>query len=293
MSRKEIFKKIKYSLRFLPDRTYIQLYYFIRFRHLCNFRSPKLYNEKQNWLKLYNRKPEYVYMVDKIEAKSYVAGVIGQEHIIPLYGVWEHFDDIDFETLPDQFVLKCSHDSKSTLIVKNKSKFKKAQAKRTIETALKYNFFYFCREWPYKRVKPRILVEAYMEDHIDGELRDYRFFCFNGEPKVMKITSNLDNKKINVDYYDMDFKHLNFSPKGNASKPPRKPTTFNQMVEFSKLLSKDIPSLRVDFYEVDGRFYFGELTFFNNGGFRSFTPREWDRIFGNWLELPEEKIEEL
>ena len=175
--KKKLLKKIKYSLRFLPDSVYIQLYYFGAFRRFCNLKNPQTYNEKLNWLKLHDRNPLYTDLVDKYEVKRFVAKSIGNEFVIPTLGVWERFDEIDFDKLPNQFVLKCTHDSEGLAIVKDKSMFDRHTAKNKIETALKYDFFYIGREWPYKNVKPRIIAEKYMEDHIDGELRDYKFFA--------------------------------------------------------------------------------------------------------------------
>lgn len=151
------------------------MYYFAHFKRFCNLRNPETYNEKLNWLKLHDRNEEYTKLVDKYEVKEYIASIIGEDYIIPTLGVWNHFDDIDFEKLPNQFVLKCTHDSEGLVIVKDKSKLDKVAAKEKIEAALKQNFYYIGREWPYKNVKPRIIAEKYMEDHVDGELRDYKF----------------------------------------------------------------------------------------------------------------------
>ena len=187
MSSNKILKKIKYAMRIVPDKAYIQMYYFAHFKRFCNLRNPETYNEKLNWLKLHDRNEEYTKLVDKYEVKEYIASIIGEDYIIPTLGVWNHFDDIDFEKLPNQFVLKCTHDSEGLVIVKDKSKLDKVAAKEKIEAALKQNFYYIGREWPYKNVKPRIIAEKYMEDHVDGELRDYKFFCFDGQPKAMFI----------------------------------------------------------------------------------------------------------
>lgn len=288
MSSNMILKKVKYMLRFLPDRMYIQIYYFAHFKCFANLRTPQTYNEKLNWLKLYDRNPLYTKLVDKYEVKEYVASVIGREYIIPTLDVWNHFDDIDFDELPDQFVLKCTHDSEGLVIVRDKSNMDKAAAKEKIEAALKQNFYYIGREWPYKNVKPRIIAEKFMEDHVDGELRDYKFFCFNGKPRAMFIASDRASDHVKFDYFDLDFRHLDIKQKyPNADKPLRKPETFDKMVELSRVLSKGFPHVRVDFYEVDGHLYFGELTFYHFSGFMPFEPEKWDYIFGEWLKLPE------
>ena len=288
MSSSKILKKIKYAMRIIPDRAYIQMYYFAHFKKFCNLKNPKTYNEKLNWLKLHDKNPIYTRIVDKFEAKEYVKNIIGDQYIIPTLGVWDNFDDIDFDKLPQQFVLKCTHDSEGLVIVKDKDKLDKEMAKNKIESALKQNFFYIGREWPYKNVKPRIIAEKYMEDHIDGELRDYKFFCFDGEPKAMFVASDRASDNVKFDYFDLNFNHLDIKQKyPHAEQPLRKPVTFEKMIEISKVLSKGFPHVRVDFYEVDGQLYFGELTFYHFSGFMPFEPNKWDKIFGDWIKLPQ------
>lgn len=275
-------------MRIIPDRAYIQMYYFAHFKKFCNLKNPKTYNEKLNWLKLHDKNPIYTRIVDKFEAKEYVKNIIGDQYIIPTLGVWDNFDDIDFDKLPQQFVLKCTHDSEGLVIVKDKDKLDKEMAKNKIESALKQNFFYIGREWPYKNVKPRIIAEKYMEDHIDGELRDYKFFCFDGEPKAMFVASDRASDNVKFDYFDLNFNHLDIKQKyPHAEQPLRKPVTFEKMIELSKVLSKGFPHVRVDFYEVDGQLYFGELTFYHFSGFMPFEPNKWDKIFGDWIKLPQ------
>ena len=287
MSSNKILKKIKYAMRIVPDKAYIQMYYFAHFKRFCNLRNPETYNEKLNWLKLHDRNEEYTKLVDKYEVKEYIASIIGEDYIIPTLGVWNHFDDIDFEKLPNQFVLKCTHDSEGLVIVKDKSKLDKVAAKEKIEAALKQNFYYIGREWPYKNVKPRIIAEKYMEDHVDGELRDYKFFCFDGQPKAMFIASDRASDHVKFDYFDLEFNHLDIKQKyPHAQNTLRKPETFDKMIEFSKILSKGFPHVRVDFYEVDGRLYFGELTFYHFSGFMPFEPSKWDKTVGDWIHLP-------
>lgn len=286
MGSNRIVKKVRYALRVLPDEIYIQLNYFAHFKKFANLRNPITYNEKLNWLKLHDRKPIYTKLVDKYEVKEYVAKIIGNEYIIPTLGIWNSFDEIDFELLPNQFVLKCTHDSEGLVIVKDKINFDKISAKKKIETALNQNFYYIGREWPYKNVKPRIIAEKYMEDHIDGELRDYKFFCFSGKPKAMFVASERASGHVKFDYFDLEFNHLDIKQKySNTDKVLKKPQTFDKMIEFSKMLSKEFPHIRVDFYEVDGCLYFGELTYYHFSGFMPFEPEKWDRIFGDWIEL--------
>ncbi len=286
MNKKKILKKIKYGLRFLPDKMYLQIYYFAQFKKFINFKNPKTFNEKLNWLKINDKNPEYTKMVDKYEAKKYAASIIGEEYIIPTLGVWDKFDDIDFDKLPNQFVLKCTHDSEGLVIVKDKSKFNKEEAKNKIENAMKYNFFYIGREYPYKNVKPRIIAEEYMEDREYGELRDYKFFCFDGEPKAMFIASDRGIGETKFDYYDIDFNHLDIVQHyPNSKKEIKKPINYKKMVELSKKLSKGMKHVRIDFYEVNGKLYFGEITFYHFSGLQPFNDKKWDELFGSWLHL--------
>lgn len=287
--------KIKENMkRILPNSLYLKLTYYKRIGKKLNLKSPQTFNEKLQWLKLYNRKPEYTKMVDKYEAKQYVEKIIGKEYIIPTLGIWNKFEDIDFDKLPNQFVLKCTHDSGGVIICKDKKEFEKDKAREEINICLKANYFYRSREWPYKNVKPRIIAEQYMEDNKSKELRDYKFFCFNGKVKCFKIDFDrfLQHR---ANYYDTSLKILPF---GEAICPPdynrnlEIPEQINKMIMLAEKLSKDIPFLRVDFYEVNGKIYFGELTFFPASGLGKFTNEEWDKTLGSWIELPKGRIEE-
>ena len=287
MNKKKILKKTKYTLRFLPDKLYLQVYYFSQFKKFINFKNPKTYNEKLNWLKIYDRNPEYTKMVDKYEGKKYVASIIGEEYIIPTLGIWNKFDDINFEQLPNQFVLKCTHDSEGIVIVKDKKKLDNKLVKDKIEEAMKYNFFYIGREYPYKNVKPRIIAEKYMEDSKYHELRDYKFFCFNGEPKIMYVSDCSHTNNQHCCFYNMKYQKLNIKRKDYKEfiKPLSKPKNFNKMIELSKILSKNIPHVRVDWYEINEKLYFGELTFYTCSGFIPFENEEWDYKIGEWIKL--------
>ena len=276
-------------LNWMSDEAYIKLRYYAVFGRMPDLKNPKTFNEKLQWLKLHDRKPIYSTMVDKYEAKKYVASIIGDKYIIPTLGLWEKFDDIDFDSLPEQFVLKCTHDSGGLAICKDKSTFDRQKAKKKIEESLKQKFFYFGREWPYKDVKPRIIAEKYMEDKETGELSDYKFFTFDGEAKALFIATERQvvGEDVKFDFYDMDFKHLDFRQgHENAKIYPKKPKTFEAMKELAEKLSKGIPHVRVDFYEVNGETYFGELTFAHFSGFVPFNPSEWDTTFGEWLKIP-------
>lgn len=265
------------------------------FRHFMgtelNLDHPKTFSEKLQWLKLYDRNPEYTKMVDKYEAKKYVAGIIGEEYIIPTLAVYNSTSEIDLEALPDKFVLKCTHDSGSVAICKDKKTFQKREAFAILEKGLSKNYFWQNREWPYKNVKPRIIAETYMEDIETQELRDYKFFCFDGKVKALFIAEDRQgDEETKFDFFDADFHHLDIrNGHPNADTPPAKPHSFEKMKEMAEKLSQGIPHLRVDFYEANGKIYFGELTFSHWSGFTPFEPEEWDLKFGEWLHLPSKK----
>lgn len=284
-----LFFSNKGLLNWVPDRLYLKLVYRIRMGKKLNLVSPKTFNEKLQWLKLYNRRAEYTMMVDKYEVKKYVADCIGEEYIIPTIGVWDSFDEIDFDKLPNKFVLKCTHDSGGLVIVKDKNSLDIDSARKTINSSLSKNYFYSGREWPYKDVKPRIIAEEYMEDSETEELRDYKFFVFNGCPKALFIaTDRGKEEETKFDFFDMEYNKLPFTNgHPNADVTPQKPKCFDEMKVLAEKLSKGIPHLRVDFYEVDGKIYFGELTFSHWSGMVPFEPEEWDIIFGSWIQLPE------
>ena len=280
---------VRWISKIIPDEPYIKLKYFWAFGKWPNLKNPKTFNEKVNWLKLHNRKPIYTTMVDKYEAKKYVAERIGKEHIIPTYGVWERFEDIDFSTLPNQFVLKGTHDGGSLVIVRDKSKMDMGKARAILTKSLKTNYYWHGREWPYKNVRPRILAEQYMEDDKSAELRDYKFFSFDAVKKALFTTTEKECAETKFDFFDMDFKHLNITNgHDNADVPPAKPEYFEKMKKFADILSKINPNLRVDFYEVNGLVYFGELTFSHWNAMVPLELEKWDRTFGDWIQLPDE-----
>lgn len=281
---KTIIKKI---LRILPDKIYLKIKYYIRFKKKLNLLNPETYNEKIQWLKLYDRKKIYTTMVDKYEVKNYVANIIGEEYIIPTIGVFNKFDEINFDSLPNQFVIKCTHDSCGLIIVKNKKELDIKKARKKINKCLKNNYFFGGREWPYKNVKPRIIIEPYLEEKKYGELRDYKFFTFSGKVKFMFIASNRQgNGDTYFDFYDEKFNHLDIiNGHSNNPTPPEKPLNFNKMIELAEKLSKNIKHVRIDFYEVDGKIYFGEMTFYHWSGFVPFSPEKWDKIIGSYIKI--------
>ncbi len=275
-------------LRFLPDKQYISVMYRLKMHRKMNWKNPTTYNEKLQVLKLREHNPQYVTMVDKYLVKDYVSGIIGPEYVIPTLGVWEKFSDIDFDGLPDAFVLKCTHDSGGIVICKDKSKLDKEKAKKKIEKCLRRNYYTYSREWPYKHIQPRIIAEPYIEDSNTHELRDYKFFCFSGKPKLLFIATERqkEGEDTKFDFFDMKYHHLKIkNGHPNASQIPEKPVTFEKMKELAARLSQGLPHVRVDFYEVDGKVLFGELTFSHWGGMMPFSPEKWDRIMGSWITL--------
>lgn len=277
----------------INDEMYLKLLYRKVFHKKLDLKDPKTFNEKLQWLKLNDRKDIYTTMVDKYEAKKYVAGIIGEEYIVPTLGIYEKFDDINFDKLPNQFVIKCTHDSGGIVIVKDKKHLNVAKAKKKINSCLKNNFFYNGREWPYKNVKPKILIEKYIEDKSTKELRDYKFFCFNGKVKYFKIDFNRFTKH-QANYYDIEGNLQEF---GEEFYPPdfnKKldfPINLKEMMLFSEKLAKNTYFIRVDFYEVDKKIYFGELTFFPNSGYCEFYPIKWNQIWGDLINLKIKKGE--
>jgi len=288
------------------DVTYLRMRWKVYMDYPLNLEHPQTFNEKLQWLKLHDRRPEYTIMVDKIEAKKYVANIIGEEHIIPTLAVYDRAEDIDFDALPNQFVLKCSHDSGGIVICSDKTKLDKEAAIKKLKRGLKKNYYFQNREWPYKDVKPRVIAEQYMtnkgesdltdykihnfnERYESSELSDYKWFCFDGEPKCMFIATDRFEKleETKFDFYDADFNHLPFTNgHPNATKKLEKPHGFEEMKKLAAKLSNGIPQVRIDFYNVNGRIYFGEMTFSHWSGMKPFVPREWDYILGSYIKLP-------
>lgn len=273
-----------YEFRFLSDETYLKLSYKGNTGRKLNLANPVRYTEKLQWMKIHDHNPLYTTMVDKAAAKDWASELIGSEHIISTIGVWKRFEDIDFAELPDRFVLKCTHDSKSVIICKDKRTFDYAGARKKLNQALKREYFYEGRQWPYKNVPPQIIAEAFMENEATGDLRDYKFFTFNGEPRVMYIATGRGTGETYGDFFDMEFNHLDLCiDHRNAPVCPEKPACFEEMRKAAAILAKGTPQVRVDFYEVNGQFYFGEMTFFHCSGFVNFQPDRWDITFGSWM----------
>lgn len=284
---------LQYLSFLIPDKPYLQMMYWLNMGKKLDLKNPKTFNEKLQWLKLYNHNPAYTVMVDKVKAKEYVAKLIGEEHIIPTLGVWDDPDDIDFDELPNQFVLKCNHNSGTGMcICRDKSKLDIEKVKAELRKGLKENYFMRWREWPYKNVPRKILAEKFMVDESGTELKDYKIFCFNGEPRYCQVISdrNTDEK---IDFYDMHWKRLvglvglvGLNDKvHNSEYAIPCPESFEDMKLMASLLAKSIPFSRIDFYEINHQAYFGEITFFPATGFGNFNPREWNVKMGDMITL--------
>ncbi len=290
-------KKIIYKLSScrvirLSEKKNLELLYEIYMGKKLDLDNPITFNEKLQWLKLYNRKNEYTIMVDKCDSKKYISDKIGSEYIIPTLGVYDNFDDIDFNILPKQFVIKCTHDSGCVFIVKDKNKMDIKNIEKKINKSLKINYFYMSREWPYKHVKPRIIIEKYMIDGDHDELFDYKFMCFNGKVQCTFVCSDRNSGSgLKIDSYDINWNKMDFTRNHpNANYLHSRPVNYDKMIELAEILAKDIPFVRVDFYDINGKIYFGEITFFPGGGITPFNPENYDKYFGDLIKLPNEKV---
>ena len=271
-----------------PDKLFLKFKYRLMIGKKLNLKNPSTFNEKLQWLKLYDRNPSYTRMVDKVDVKEYVAEKIGQEYIIPTLGIWESADDIDFDLLPEKFVIKCNHNSgQGIYICTDKKQMDVEKVRNELRLALQSDYYLQCREWPYKDVHRRIIAEKFLEDTSseDGDLRDYKFMCFNGIVKSVFVCTER-KKSLKVTFFDRNWKRLPFERHyPQSAKIIPQPSKFEEMVQLAEILSKDIPFVRVDFYEVNGQIYFGELTFYPGAGFEEFNPVEWDGILGSWIDI--------
>ena len=286
-NRKVLLVALMKNLSFLfPDKLYLQLMFYCRTGHKLDLKNPLTFNEKLQWLKLYNRNTLYTTLVDKYAVKEYVTKLIGNEHIVPTLGVWNCVEDIDFDELPNQFVLKTTHGSGGDVIIcKDKSKFNKEKAINHLKKSIKKDVYNVLREWPYKNVPKRIIAEKYMEDE-SGELRDFKVLCFGGVPKMTEYHQGRF-KSHTQDFYDENWTLLPiYQGTPLSGKVMEKPAFFDEMMSLSSMLSKDMPHVRVDWYYVQNQLYFGELTFFDASGFEDFEPEEYNRILGDWIKLP-------
>lgn len=278
-------------LRLLPDKYYLKKYFKFRTGYELNLKNPQTFNEKLQWLKIYNKNPEYTKMVDKYEVRQYIKEKIGDEYLIPLAGgPWDRFDDIDFSMLPDQFVLKCTHDSGGVAICRDKSEFDINGVREKFNYSLKRNYFYYGREWPYKNVKPRIIAEKYMMDESGMEPRDYKIFNFHGEPKVIQVDiDRFTNHRHNYYSPAWEFMNVYINDPNDPDIVIERPSKLDELLDLAKKLSQGIPHVRTDFYIVGDKILFGELTFFHEGGMGRFYPSEFGKQMGAWLRLPDKR----
>lgn len=275
--------------KWLPDKTYLQLLYRFKMGHRLDLQNPQTFTEKIQWLKLYNRKPEYTTMVDKYAVKDYVASIIGEEYIIPTLGVWDSFDDIDFDTLPNQFVLKTTHGGGGggVVICRDKNTFDKEEAKKKLDASMRGDIYKSLREWPYKNVPKRIIAEKFIQDS-SGELRDYKFTCTNGIVHNVMLCFDRGTGDTKFYFFDKKWNLLRLNKRGknapkNFSLP--KPLNLDEMFIVAQKISLGIPYSRVDLYNVNGKIYFGEITFYPASGFDNNLLAETDELFGNYIKL--------
>lgn len=290
MNRDKIMTLAKKCLRFLPDKSYIKLYYRLRVGRKLNMNNPTTLNEKLQWLKFNYRFPLQSIVSDKLLVREYVKDKIGEKYLIPLIGSWKKYDDIDFSLLPEKFVLKCNHDSGGLVVCNDKEKLNYIEARRKIEKSLNSNFFYIGREYQYRNIKPMILCEKFISDNGNVPM-DYKIYCFNGVPDVILVCKDRFSKKTHrASYYFFD-QEWNFQPLNKGDDNIRnvdlsKPKNLDEMIEIAKKLSKDFVFARIDLYNVDGKIYFGEITLSPNSGFDPDIKYETDLMFGQKLEIP-------
>lgn len=283
--------------KLMSDKYYIKVIWKQIMGYPLDLHHPKTFNEKLQWMKLYDRNPLYTDLVDKLKVKEWVAERIGAEHVIPTLAVYDSVDEIDISQLPNQFVLKCNHDSGGVVICSDKQNFDFELAKRKVNKSFCHNFYWDFREWPYKNVDRKIFAESFLTDKkaqkplncntkcaFEG-LKDYKFFCFDGVPRIMYI-ANDRAEYATTDFFDMEGHLLPVFMKDSPSSiPPLLPSHFEEMKTFAEVLSAGLRQVRVDFYEADDMVYFGEMTFFHSAGFSEVHPKEWNMRMGNWIRL--------
>lgn len=293
---KYIYRILWYILRHTSfEELQLKVVYRYKMREKLNLKNPKTFSEKLQWLKLYNRKPEYTKMVDKYAVKKYVADIIGEEYVIPTLGVWNRPEDIEWDKLPNQFVLKTTHGGGNTgvVICKDKMCFNKQQAIDKLNASLKIDLYKVWREWPYKNVLRRIIAEKYIETTPDKtDLPDYKWYCFNGEPKYCQVIQGRSLKE-SIDFFDTEWNHQDFvglnglkSNVENAKIMPLKPQNLMKQIEIAASLSKNIPFSRIDLYENNNQVLFGEITFYPLSGMGHFRPNDYDLKLGELIQLP-------
>lgn len=280
---------MRHTASLWPDKLYLKIVYPLHMGKSLNLKNPRTFTEKLNWLKVNLRNENYSRLVDKYEVKQFVTERLGgDEHVIKNLGVWNSFDEINFDSLPNQFVLKTTNGGGNTSVVICKDKMKlnieECRKKLTLKSG---KIFLWSREYPYYNVVPRIIAEEFIKTN-DDELSDYKIFCFNGEPKFLFVGTERQKKgtEVKFDFFDTEFNHLPIrNGHENSSHQIPRPKNFEEMLEIAKKLSAGFPHVRVDLYNVNGKIYFGEMTFFHFAGFVPFEPEEWDEKFGEFLKL--------
>lgn len=283
--------RMMYFFSFLPDEAYIQLFFFACNWRFLDLKNPKTFCEKLNWMKLHDRHPEYSKFADKLAAREYIKENLGEEYVFPIYGYWKSFDEIDFSQLPDSFVLKCNHDSGSVKVIKDKNKLSERdykELKNFFNHRLKHDAFYSGREYPYKGIERFIFAEKFMQSRKSNleSFEDYKFMCFNGKPKLLYIETER-SVSVKMNFFDMDFNPIDdiIGDKPKAKHQFEKPPCFEEMKAIAERLSQGITFVRIDFRVVDDQIYFGEYTFYDNGGFREFKPKDWDQKLASWIDI--------
>lgn len=288
MTVRSLLNKMKFLL---PDKLFLSIDFYERMHYKINWKNPKTFNEKLQWLKIYDRKPEYTTMVDKYRVKKYVAEKIGEQYIIPTLGVWDSYDEIDFDKLPDQFILKCTHDSGSAYICTDKSTIDHQALRAFFTERLKRRFYIYGREWAYQNVKPRIIAEQYLTDPAFAVLPDYKLLCFNGKVKCTFVCTERGTENgVHMNIYDREWNPMPVERHYPRSENEiKRPDSYEVMVELAEKLSEGLTFARIDFYEIDGRVYFGEITLYPGNGMSEFKPFSYDELLGSWITLPDKR----
>lgn len=280
-----------WPFRLISDESYLKMFYCAHQGEKLDLSNPRGYNAKLQWLKLYDRRDCYTMMSDKYLVREYVKKKIGEEYLIPLLGVWDSAEEIDYSSLPNQFVLKCNHDSGSVVICRDKSKLDVEKTNKKLNRHLKKDYYWMSREYNYKKIKRKIVAEQLMTDGDSTELTDYKFFCFNGKPMFIQVDMDRFTDHIR-NFYSPEWKFIDvrYGCKNDKKRNISKPRQLSEMLELAHKLSKGYPHIRVDFYVSNGHIYFGELTFHHGGGVMKIAPKRYDYVWGDYLELPQKLI---
>ncbi len=273
-------------VNWIPDKMYLKWAYYSSFHKHLDLKNPKSFNEKIQWLKLNDRKPEYTKLADKYAVRDYVQEKIGKKYLIPLLGLYDNVEDINWDTLPTEFVLKCTHGSGTNIICSDKSMLDIKKSKRNLSRWMNKSWFWFGREWCYKDIQPRVICEEFMVDESGKELKDYKIFCFNGHPKLIQVDfDRFSNHKRNIYSIDWEFKDVRIKYPNSSEVVIKKPDKLNEMLDCAKKLSEGISHVRVDFYSINDSIYFGEMTFYHGSGFEKFYPDDLENEVGKWIQL--------